>query len=98
VPSAARRALLAAPVPKPARPKLPLVGIASVPPDVVPVTNRETPAVEVTIGKPCCACRAMTSARRPPHPVRDTPEAMALCHCACWSECENRLSGRLPAA
>ena len=54
--SAARRALLAALAPKPARPKLPLVGIASGR-VVAPVTYSVTPAVDVMTGKLCPAHR-----------------------------------------
>ena len=80
--SAAKRALAAVLVPKPDRPKLPVVGIASGL-DVAPVTYSVTPAVDVMTGKPCPVAEVVASARRPPHPVRETPDAIALCHSPC---------------
>ena len=40
------------------------------------------------------ACAASWSAMRPPHPVALGPAETADCSWPCWSECENRLSGR----
>src|ERR1041384_2620903 len=63
------------------------VGIASGR-DLLPVMNRLTPAIDVTIGNVLPACGAITSASRPAQPVPELPRVTAGCHSVCWSECE----------
>src|SRR5438093_9662421 len=86
--SAVSRALAAVLVPKPDRPKLPLVGTASgfV---AAPVENSVTPAADVITGKLWPDTGAIASASLPPQPVLDGPRGIDVCHWDCWSACEN---------
>src|SRR5205085_8562598 len=98
VPSAIRmysiaclRATSSAAVPKPLRTStlLSAVGAAAIESgDVVTPRVNSPPEIAVMVGKPE-EWTGVRSATRPPQPDDDTQSAIADCHCAIWSECEN---------
>src|SRR5687767_15148879 len=60
-----------------------------------PIPKRFEPATETISGNVAAPFRPVVwSPIVPPHPVGSGWDAVAACHCATWSEWENRFGGR----